>query len=167
MTSKVYSRFEIAVTQLEAAIGLYIANRDKFSVITLAGAANTIFCGLLAKSGKETFTDSLLKEHSERSDGQLSADEFGSSINNLLGINHLKHLDPDQPESFEIEPNESALATLLMALTNYLSIPEHDQKLFHIFKIWAQDNLDKTKYNVYLDPNWIRTEPNSNNAKKE
>ncbi len=43
MTSKVYSRFEIAVTQLEAAIGLYVSNRDKFSVITLAGAANTIF----------------------------------------------------------------------------------------------------------------------------
>jgi hypothetical protein len=160
MTSKVYSRFEIAVTQLEAAIGLYVSNRDKFSVITLAGAANTIFCGLLIKSGKETFTDSLFKERSEKSEGQLSPEEFGSSINNLLGINHLKHLDPDQPDSFEMEPNESALATLLMALTNYVSIPEHDQKLFHIFKVWAQINLDKTKYNVNLDPNWVRPESN-------
>jgi hypothetical protein len=47
-----------------------------------------------------------------------------------------------------------------MALTNYVSIPEHDQKLFHIFKVWAQINLDKTKYNVNLDPNWVRPESN-------
>ena len=60
MTNKVYTRLELAANQLEAAISLFVAGRDRFSVITLAGAADVILSRLVINAGRENFTDSVI-----------------------------------------------------------------------------------------------------------
>ena len=50
-----YQRFDLAANQLETAIGLYIGGHDKFSVITLAAAADGILSQLVNKKGEKTF----------------------------------------------------------------------------------------------------------------
>lgn len=47
MTLKSYTRFELAENQLEAAIGLFGSGADRFSVISLAGAADVILSRLV------------------------------------------------------------------------------------------------------------------------
>lgn len=47
MTLKSYTRFELAENQLEAAIGLFGSGGDRFSVISLAGAADVILSRLV------------------------------------------------------------------------------------------------------------------------
>jgi hypothetical protein len=61
-----HSKLDIATNQLESAIGLFVSDRDKFSAITLAGAADTIFNQLLLDQGKENFTDHLRKKKRQR-----------------------------------------------------------------------------------------------------
>ena len=53
MTTRTYNRLELAENQLETAIGLFVSGGNKFSAITLAGAADVILCRLVLNSGQE------------------------------------------------------------------------------------------------------------------
>ena len=66
MTLKPYSRFELAENQLEAAIGLFVGGGDRFSTISLAGAADVILSRLVISRGKENFTELSLRHEVER-----------------------------------------------------------------------------------------------------
>ena len=149
-----YTRLQLASFQLEAAIGLYVSGRDRFSVITLAGAADTILAALVIKNDKETFTEHMLEKTAIEGEAVMSREDFGRAINDLLGINALKHLDINDQGVVDLDPEECALAAILKALPNYLILEGHDHNLFLMFRVWVSENLDPQKYNVHFDPDW-------------
>lgn len=149
-----YDRLELAHNQLETAIGLFIAGGDRFSCITLAGAADVLLTALASREGKETFTEFSMPLERDPYYIGLSREDYGRHMNDVCGINHLKHLDPGQDDHFELEPEECALASILKALANYATIVGTQAELVQTFKIWVKLNLDPKKYNVDSDPNW-------------
>lgn len=154
MSTETYTRLQLAESQLKSAIGLFIAGQDKFSVITLAGAADVILARLVLNAGKETFTDSMLEKHRAACGPAETREIRGKAINDTLFINHLKHMDDDDDGYIEIEPEECALGAILKALANYLQVHGHQRDLFNAFRLWMTQNLDHGKYNVRCDPNW-------------
>ncbi len=154
MTTESYTRLQLAESQLESAIGLFITGQDRFSAITLAGAADVILTRLVLNSGKKTFTDSLLEEHQKSGSSDESRATYGKGINDALYINQLKHMDVGEDGYLELDPEGCALGAILKALVNYLQIDGHQPDLFNAFRLWMTQNLDHSKYNVHCDPDW-------------
>ena len=94
MTTKTYTRLELAADQLHAAVCLFITGRDRFSVITLAGAAVVILSRLVLNSGQENFTDSIAQMEVEKGGRERPRAEVGKALNDMLLINEIKHFDP-------------------------------------------------------------------------
>lgn len=136
----------MAVNQLETAIVLFLTNIDKLSAITLAGAADVIFCELVNREGKQNFTD-LLRD---KENGKRNREEIGTEINDLLCINALKHFDKDDEECIVIDVNECAVAAILKALANYNMLDGKNDTLINVFRFWVRTNLDPQKYNLDL-----------------
>jgi hypothetical protein len=153
MTVKNYSRLELASNQLEAAISLFISGGDRFSVITLAGAADVILSRLILNKGKENFTDVILKAESDKE--QKTREELGREVNNLFFINQLKHMDPDDDGYIDLDPEECAIGAILKALPNYIMLTEQRKNFVKLFLLWVKLNLDPKIYNVDCDPNWV------------
>lgn len=154
MTFSRYTRFQLAHSQLEAAIGLYITSRDRLSAITLAGAADVLLSQLVLRSGKPNFTDRLAEKNVTSEGAGFTREVVGQQVNDMLFINQLKHFDDDAQEIIEIDVDECALAAISKALANYVYLPEYDRDLVLAFKLWIKKNLDPKKYNVDCDPNW-------------
>ena len=139
-----YERFQLAANQLETAIMLFLTNIDKLSVITLAGAADVIFCELVNREGMKNFTDLLCEKES----GERDRQDIGTEINNLLYINALKHFDKDDEEHLELDVNECGIAAILKALVNYNMLDGRNEELIQAFRCWVKINLDPEKYNL-------------------
>lgn len=156
MSVKSYTRLDLAANQLEAAIGLFVSGRDRFSVISLAGAADVILSRLVINTGQQNFTESMLKEAGVA----MTREEFGKGMNDMLFINDLKHMDDGEDGYIELDPEECALAAILKALTNYVMLAGRKDNFVKAFFAWMKLNLDPTKYNVDCDQNWVpgRTE---------
>lgn len=137
-------------------MGLFITGRDRFSVITLAGAADVILTQLVIKSGSKPFTADLLAKYITEGGQAETLHYHGKKINDMLYINHCKHLDDGEDGFVEFENvDEAALAGILKAVVNYIRVEGHQKDLVQAFMLWAKDNLDPKRYNINLDPNWI------------
>jgi len=154
VSSRHYTRFELAHSQLEAAIALYITNRDRLSAITLAGAADVLLSQLVLRAGKQNFTDRVLEKELATGRAAITREVLGREVNDMLFINQLKHFDDDAQDVIELDVDQCALAAILKALANYVDLPEHQRDLVLAFKLWVQQNLDPKKYNIHCDPNW-------------
>ncbi len=161
MNPRKYTRFELAHNQLEAAIALYVTNRDRLSAITLAGAADVLLSQLVLRAGKPNFTDRALEKDIEAGRAEVPREIFGKEVNDMLFINQLKHFDDDAQEVIELDVDECALAAILKALANYVDIPQHERALVLAFRLWVQQNLDPKKYNINCDPNWTPPPPDA------
>jgi hypothetical protein len=150
-----YTRLQIAENQLQAAMGLFMTGRDRFSVITLAGAADVILTQLSIKAGNEPFTAALLAEHIAGGGAVETREQHGKKVNDVLYINHCKHLDDDEDGYLEVEDvDAAALGAILKALVNYVRIDGFQKDLYYAFRIWMKKNLDPKKYNIDGDPDW-------------
>ena len=154
MTLEKHNKFDLAENQLEAAIGLFVSGGDRFSVITLAGAADVVLCQLVLNEEKENFTQISLKSERERNDTTGTIQSHGKEINDLFYINHLKHMAKDEDGYLELDPEECAVGAILKALANYVIIGSRDKYFVKAFMAWVQLNLDPNKYNIYSDPDW-------------
>lgn len=154
MTLQTYSRLELAENQLEAAIGLFVSGGDKYSVISLAGAADVILCRLVADSGKENFTEHSLQQEVERGAPVATITSHGKDINDTLFINHLKHMDEGEDGYIEFDVEECALGAILKTLVNYVILAGREKDIVQAFLAWVRLNLDPKKYNIHCDPNW-------------
>lgn len=154
MTLKSYTRFELAENQLETAIGLFVSGGDRFSVISLAGAADVILSRLLINRGEQNFTELSLQDHLAGGGVNATREEYGKKMNDALFINQIKHMDKNDDEFIDMEPEECALGAILKALANYIRLAGYKRDLLLAFKAWMQLNLDPKKYNVNCDPNW-------------
>lgn len=154
MSIETFTRLQLAESQLKSAIGLFITGQDRFSVITLAGAADVLLTRLVLNAGRQPFTDHLLEAHRAEGGTDPSREVHGKRVNDLLFINQLKHLDNDDDGYVDMDPEECALGAILKAMANYLKLEGHQPDLFRAFRHWMVENLDHAKYNVHCDPNW-------------
>jgi hypothetical protein len=154
MTVQTYTRLDLAKNQLETAIGLFISGGDRFSAISLAGAADVILSRLVTNSGAENFTEFSLRLERERGDDPGPREAHGKNLNDTLFINHLKHLDDGDDGYVDMDPEECALASILKALSNYVSLAGKKDPFVLAFLAWVRLNLDPKKYNIYGDPTW-------------
>ena len=157
MTIKTYKRLKLAENQLETAIGLFVRGGDKFSAITLAGAADVILCQLVLNSGQENFTDCMIKEQRNDCLSDQTRAIHGRKINDTLFINDLKHMDIDEGGVITLDVEECALCAILKAVANYVMIANRNKDFIKAFLAWVQLNLDPKKYNINCDPNWKPT----------
>jgi hypothetical protein len=151
MVAQIYQRIDLTVNQLETAIGLFVSGHDRFSVITLAGAADGILSQLVNNKGEETFTEILVKEDDDQT---MTRGKMGNHVNNLLLINSIKHMDKGEDGYVVMDIEQCALATILKAMANFMTLRGNEVDFVKAFLTWVKLNLDPKIYNVDCDPNW-------------
>ena len=139
MTMCKYSKLELAESQLKTAIGLFISGQDKFSVITLAGAADVILSQLVTIEGKNNFSKICLGDDSIQANN-LNYKEYGKQINDTLYINALKHYDEGESEFVEIDTETCAIAAILKAIVNLKILDVGDRDFIQAFMVWMHLN---------------------------
>jgi hypothetical protein len=155
MTTKTYTRLQLAADQLYAAVCLFITGRDRFSVITLAGAADVILSRLVLNTGQDNFTDSIMQMKIEKGEQERTRAEVGKAINDMLLINEMKHFDSGDDDIVTVDDlDECAFAAILKGMANYVTLAGKDDEWVVAFFLWVKQNMDPNKYNVNLDPNW-------------
>jgi hypothetical protein len=154
MTTHTDRRLELAEKQLETAIGLYVSGGDKFSVITLAGAADVILCRLVLNAGLENFTEIMIRQSSDDCLSNETRASHGRQINDTLYINDLKHMDVGEDGYIVMDVDGCALGAISKALANYVKIAGREKNFVKAFLAWVRLNLDPKKYNINCDPNW-------------
>lgn len=154
MTVREYTRLQLAESQLEAAIGLFIVGRDRFSTITLAGAADVILSRLALDKDKSNFTDTLMQDAIRNGAAARTRADHGREINDILFINDMKHMDRDEEGFVDMDPDECAFGAIMKAMVNFIAIVGRKHPLATAFLLWVSKNMDPKKYNVNCDPNW-------------
>lgn len=154
MANITYNRLDLAENQLKTAIVLFVSGGDKFSSITLAGAADVILCRLVLNKGVENFTDILMQQANGNCASNNNRASIGRNINDTLRINDLKHMDAGEDGHIIMDVDECALGAILKALANYVRIAGRDKDFVQAFLAWVRLNLDPAKYNIHCDPNW-------------
>ncbi|MGH8160075.1 MAG: hypothetical protein ACREPQ_18315 [Rhodanobacter sp.] len=155
MTLRAYTRLELAENQLRAAVGLFVSGGDRFSVITLAGAADVLLSRLVINTGQENFTESTWRRELKRGEGVANREAFGKGINDTLRINQLKHMDSEEDAYVDLDPDECAMAAILKAIANLAQLGGRERDYVVAFMAWVKLNLDPAKYNVDCDPDWM------------
>jgi len=154
VTLRTYTRLELAANQLDAAIGLFVSGGDRFSVISLAGAADVLLSRLVINIGRVNFTESEMSRAVERGGEAITREKLGKRMNDTLFINQLKHMDDEEDGFVAFDPEECALAAILKAIANYVQLGGRNKDSVLAFMAWVKLNLDPMKYNVDCDPNW-------------
>lgn len=153
MTVREYTRLQLAECQLEAAIGLFMVGRDRFAVITLAGAADVILSQLAFDKDKSNFTDALMEEAIRNGTAERTRAEHGRAINDVLFINDMKHMDKEEDGFVDMDPEECAFGAIMKAMVNYIAIVGRKHSTVAAFLLWVGRNMDLKKYNLSGDPN--------------
>ena len=117
---------------------LFVSGRDRFSAITLAGAADVILSQLLLNEGKENFNDVLIRQEAETTGVAPGRSAHGRQVNDMLMINALKHMDPGDGDYLEMNVPVSAMATVSKAVANYVKLRGDDADFVEAFKLWAK-----------------------------
>ncbi len=154
MSKAKYSKFELASNQLETAIGLFVSGGDRFSVITLAGAADVIFSQLVLNKGEPNFTDHLLANDADVSSKAMRRQQYGREVNDTLFINDLKHMDSIKDHSVTFDAETCAIAAILKAVANIVDLGGREFDFVQAFLAWVRLNLDPKNFNINCDPEW-------------
>jgi hypothetical protein len=92
-----YCRLDLAARQLETAVWLFLEGHDRFSVITLAGAASGILTQLVLNAGKQPFADYGRLIAKERTGVELKRSKYIRDVNLRFGVDLLKHHAANDP----------------------------------------------------------------------
>lgn len=157
MTLQTHQRLDLAARQLETAIGLYIGGHDKFSVITLAGAADGILSQLVNNAGKKTFIEILADESDDQKTASRGA--MGAHVNKILSINAVKHMNEGEDGDVAMDVDQCALAAILTAVSDLVTLRGRSVGFVEAFLLWVKLNLDPKIYNVNCDPDWKPSMP--------
>jgi hypothetical protein len=141
MAEATYSKFDIASNQLESAIGMFVSSRDRFSVITLAGAADSIFIELVRRAGKKDFSEYVQAVSEAKGEKTPSLSTVRSHINDVLQINAVKHFGAGDPESITLDSDQCALGAILKAMANLKKLTTEDPPYVKAMLAWTWQNL--------------------------
>jgi hypothetical protein len=133
-----HSKLDIAREQLRTAVMLYCSGRDRFSAITLAGAADVILSQLLPSEGKENFSDLLMKKEADATGSMPKPAAHGKAINDMLMINAMKHMDPGDDDHLDMDVRISGLATVTKAVANYVKLCGDNADFVEVLRCWAR-----------------------------
>lgn len=136
-----FQKSDIARTQLEAAVDIFLRGLCYHAVITLAGAASGLLDGmLLAQTGKESFVD-YARRVCEQMTGQTpSRKSYYHHIEMMLGISAHKHLAETDTETVEMDLYDSAEKALTRAILDYIKLNGRGEPLMNAFLrlLWAK-----------------------------
>ena len=133
----VISKLDAARIQLGSAIDHYFQG-DYVCAVTLAGAAEDIFAGLLKASGQQTPFEFLHDWYQENYNTTVSKNDFSRKIANL-GRNWLKHAKEDADTKFDITEGDSIMM-LMRALPCYHKLTKsHTKKMEKFFQYLKAD----------------------------
>ena len=128
----VISKLDAARIQLDSAIDHFFQG-DHVCTVTLAGAAEDIFAGLLKASGRQTPFEFLHDWHQKNYDTGVSKNDFSRQIANL-GRNWLKHASEDADTKFDITERDSIMM-LMRALPCYYKLTKsHTEEMEKFFQ---------------------------------
>lgn len=134
------SKLDAARIQLDAAIDHFFQG-DHVCTVTLAGAAEDIFAGLLKASGQQSAFEFLYDWYEEKHDKHISKRDFSRQIANR-GRNWLKHANDDAHTKLDISKQDSLLM-LTRALPCYHKLTrKHTQKMKKYFQ-YLNDNINE------------------------
>lgn len=133
----VISKLDAARIQLDSAIEHYFQG-DYVCAVTLAGAAEDIFAGLLKASGQLTPFEFLHDWYQKNYNTTVSKNDFSRKIANL-GRNWLKHANEDVDTKFDITEGDSIMM-LMRALPCYHKLTKgHTEKMEKFFQYLKAD----------------------------
>lgn len=131
------SKLDAARIQLGSAIDHYFQG-DHVCAITLAGAAEDIFSGLLKASGQQTPFEFLHDWYKKQYKTLTSQRDFSRQMANV-GRNWLKHAEEDANTTFDIAERDS-LMMLMRALPCYHELTNgHTEKMEQFFQYLKSD----------------------------
>lgn len=141
ITFKIHKR-EIAKSQLETAIVLFLNKTDYSSVITLSGAAGNILMQLVLNEGKRPFVD-LGRDIANHYQGELlSRSTYKNRMQKLFGISHLKHMSETCDEVLELDLEDCAIKSLISTVHDYTTLFGQDEPFIKAFLNWCWINKD-------------------------
>lgn len=113
----------MAIRQLETAIALYYEGSDFYSVITLAGAADTVLGQALKRRGQQSELHRIRAAVQEVS-AYMGHQMYGKQVIERANLarNALKHWDDDQPPDIAFDAPREAADILNRVVINYWSL---------------------------------------------
>jgi hypothetical protein len=128
----VISKLDAARIQLDSAIDHFFQG-DHVCTVTLAGAAEDIFAGLLKAAGQQSAFEFLHDWYQNTYNKTVSRSDFSRQIANL-GRNWLKHANDDTHTKFDITERDSIMM-LMRALPCYHKLTKsHTTKMESFFQ---------------------------------
>jgi len=142
MATTKYLRLDLAARQLETAVWLYLNGKDRFSVITLAGAASGILTQLVLNANKQPFVDFARLLMNELSGSTPPRKRFNRHINVQFGIDVLKHHAATDPPTVELDVEHSAERAVTKALVDYVELRGQKERFVIAFFNWMWVSRD-------------------------
>jgi len=142
MAEAQYHKRDIAKSQLETAVRLFLLGMDRSSVVTLAGASGAILDRLVRNEGKEPFVDYACRVHRELVGYTPKRSSYAHHINKRLGINVHKHMGKEDVETLELDLEQMAFDALARAMTDYMALNGQEEPFVRAFLGWAWQNKD-------------------------
>ena len=137
-----FHKHDAAKAQLQTAVSMFLAGRDRSSVITLAGAASGILDELVRRSNQETFLDYARRVQRELSGETPRRSAYSHHINTRIGVIAHKHLWADDSETIELDLDEQAASALGRAIANYITLNGEKEPFVRAFLSWSWHNQD-------------------------
>jgi len=129
MTTRKYSKLEVATQQLDTALRLYFQRKEYFSAITLAGAAEEIMGVYLEIHGRpnafESELDSSLRVYRWLYKAEGSRDSMHKTINRVK--NSSKHMKGKSDVTLACNARAEAKDVLDRAVSNYYALMEFEK----------------------------------------
>lgn len=133
----IISKLDAARIQLDVAIDLFFEG-DHVCAVTLAGAAEDIFAGLLNAAGEQSPFDFLHNWYQNTYDEKVSKRKFSREMLNL-GRNWLKHANEDTNTEFDIAERDSIMI-LMRAIPCYFKLTKSYTEKMVKFRKYFKDN---------------------------
>lgn len=124
-----YRKLDIAAQQLDAALRFYFDERDYFSAITLAGAAEEILGVHLKIRGQPNAFDEDLKSSLRVYRWLFGEEQAPGSMHKTINRakNGSKHMYGKNDAELYCDPAEEAKSVLDGAVTNYYRLMAHEE----------------------------------------
>jgi hypothetical protein len=140
-----YHRLDIATRQLETAVDMFLSGRDRFSIITLAGAASNILSQLVKNQGGEPFIDYSRRVHNALIGFTPPRGKYNKYINDRLGINALKHHSSEDETHLELDEEKAAEDAVTKAIADFIKVKGKEEPFVNAFLLWSWQNRDGAK----------------------
>ena len=143
----VITKLDAARIQLDAAIEHFFQG-NHICAVTLAGAAEDIFSGLLKSNGKQSAFEFLYDWYQQAYNTTISKSDFSRKKANQAR-NWLKYADDDTDTKYDILKQDSIMM-LMRALPSYHKLTKSHTEMMERFFQYLKANIDEI--NALFEP---------------